>query len=539
MKNNIYILSISALLICESTLANKVAPCSPPTASSMLDINNVRTILQNGGDKFWGYSGNQPLAYEIPKGSGKTSAFGAGLWLSAVDAGSNLYTAGQTYRQAGLDFWPGTLNSMGETESIECREADKMYSVYGSEIVNAKIGKGIAYNISRWPSSHAPFFDANNDGIYDPSLGDYPVLDVNNPNLIPGQMIFWTINDKGDVHTAYPNPNRLGVEIHNTAYAFESKSSEVINNTTIYRYKIINKSNNTYTQFRVAEFADFDLGNYIDDYIGCDLSTNTAGKKRNLFYVYNGQLSDGDGTGSSYGTSPPAFGMCFLNTGKNANNVDLAMNSYMFFSNSGQPSINSDPRNYVELDRYIRGFWADGQDLTYGTPTGRGGTDPYKFAFPGDTDPSGKPNWVETDAPGDRRVVASISDRTFAPGEQMTVELAYIWARDLNGTNLTSLNKLRLSTDTLISAYTNNFVNFSTGINNKIKQEFIVYPNPVNDVIYIEADFKINLIQIYNMHGRLMKEIKNTNTRKIDLNDLAEGTYILKVNNSSKKIVKL
>lgn len=527
------------LTIADSFASSKTSNCNEPTASTQLDVNNVRALLMNGGDKFWDIFKSQSAGYEIPKGSGKTSSFTAAIWLSGVDAGANLYSAGQTYRQTGVDFWPGTLNAMGEIEARDCKEADKMYTVYGTEIVNAKIAKGIAYNVSRWPSAHAPFFDANSDGIYDPSLGDYPVLDVNNPSLIPGQMVFWTINDMGNAHTAYQNTNRLGVEIHNTAYAFESKSSEVINNSTIYRYKIINKSNNTYTQFRIAEFADFDLGDGSDDYIGCDLSTNTAGKKRNLFYTYNSDNNDGDGNGYSYGANPPAFGMCFLNTGKNSSNVDLAMNSYMFFTNAGQPGVNGDPRNPTELDRYIRGFWADGQDLTYGTPTGRGGVDPYKFAFPGDTDPGGKPNWVETDVPGDRRVVTSISDRTFAPGEQMTIEIAYVWARDLNGTNQTSLNKLRLSADTLISAYANNFVNFSTGIYNKNKQEFIVYPNPVNDVIYIEADFKINSIQIYNLQGRLMKEIKNTNTRKVELNDLAEGTYILKVNNSSKKIIKL
>ncbi len=526
--------------MCTNVFANNAsAPCAPPRATASLEVNNVRTLLLNGGDKFWDVFGTRNGAYEIPKNSGKNASFTAALWLSGVDAGGNLHSAGQTYRQTGIDFWPGSLNAMGEIEFRECKEGDKMYTVLGEEIVNAKIGKGIAYNVSRWPSSNAPFFDANNDGIYDPSLGDYPVLDANNPALIPGQMIFWTINDMGDNHSAFINPNRLGVEIHNTAYAFASNSSDAINNTTIYKYKIINKSNNTYTQFRMAEFADFDLGDVSDDYIGCDLSTNTAGKKRNLFYVYNGDNNDGDGTGYTYGANPPAFGMCFLNTGKNATGVDLEMNSYMFFTNAAIPGINSDPRNPTELDRYIRGFWADGQDLTYGTPTGRGGVDPYKFAFPGNTDPGGKPNWVETDVPGDRRVVTAIKDRTFAPGEQMTIEVAYVWARDLTGTNISSLEKLRLTTDTLITAYSNNFVNFSTGINNKYKQEFNVYPNPVNDVLFIDADFKINSIQIYNMSGKLIKEIKNTNTRKIDLNDLSEGTYILKVNNTSKKIIKL
>lgn len=527
------------LTIADSFASSKTSNCNEPTASTQLDVNNVRALLMNGGDKFWDIFKSQRAGYEIPKGSGKTACFASAIWLAGIDAGQNLYTAGQTYRQVGEDFWSGTLNNMGQTNLRDCDEANKMYSVYGSEIINTKNGKEISYNVSRWPSAHAPFFDANNDGIYDPSLGDYPVLDVNNPSLIPGQMVFWTINDMGNDHIAFINNNRLGVEIHNTAYAFESNNSEIINNSTIYRYKIINKSNNVYTDFRFGEFADFDLGSQDDDYIGCDLSTNVAGKKRNLFYVYNSDNNDGDGQNNSYGSQPPAFGMCFLNTGKNSNGTSLDMHSYIYVTPNKSQGLGGPPNEPRVLRWYLLGLFDDSTGMTYGTATGQGGTEPYKFIYPGDTDPNGKPMWVETGPKGDRKVIASIQSRTFEPGEQMVVEVAYLWARDPNGNHLGSLEKLRRSSDTVINAYSNNFMNFSTGISNLNKLTFNIYPNPLNNVAYIEADFKINLIQIYNMQGRLMKEIKNTNTRKIDLEELPEGNYIIKINNISKKFIKL
>lgn len=541
MKNFKYLYILASLLI--FNLANTFAnsDCNPPTASIQLDVNNVRALLMNGGDKFWDIFKTQSAGYEIPKGSGKNAIFASAIWISGVDAGNNLYTAAQTYRQRGLDFWPGSLDAMGEVKNIDCKESDKMYPVYGEEIVNAKIGKGIAYNVSRWPSAVADFYDANNDGIYDPSLGDYPMYDKNKPNLIPSQMIFWVINDKGNTHGAFVNTNRLGIEIQMTAFAFTS--TDDINNTTFYRYKIINKSSNTYTQFRFSEFADFDLGNPADDYVGCDLSNSLTvpSKKRNLFYTYNGDNNDEDGGAPGYGAAPPAAGVCFLNSGLDSAANPLPMNSFIFFTNASVPGVNGDPIDYIQLDRYIRGFWADGQPLTYGTPDGRGGVDPYKFAFPGDTDPSGKPNWVETNAPGDRRSVASISPKKMEPGQQMTIELAYVWAKDSSAQsdNYTSVAKLKSATDVVIQAYQNDFASYTTNINTKKKEYFSVYPNPAKDVLNIQADFKISEIIIYDLNGRIIKRITKTNTRKIDIDDLPNGTYIIKINDAVQRFVKL
>ncbi len=540
MKKYIQILSIIALIGVTNTsvIAND---CNPPTASIDLDVNNVRAKLLNGGDKFWDIFGSSNSAYEIPKGSNKYSMFASAIWIAALDQGGNLYTAAQTYRQRGNDFWPGELNALGETQNIDCREGDKMYSVYGTEVVNAKIGKGIAYNVSRWPAHIADFYDANNDGIYDPSLGDYPLLDKNKPNLIPGQMVFWTINDKGNVHAAIPNNLSMGLEIQITAYAFPSNSSNAINNSTFYKYKIINKSATNYTDFHVAEFGDSDLGNPQDDYVGCDLSTNSSGKKRNLFYTYNGDAADEDGVAPGYGNNPPAIGICFLETGYDSAGSKLDMNSFIYFGNSAIPGVNADPRNPIELNRYVKGMWADGLAIQYGSADGRTGNDPYNFVFPGDSDPSGKPAWYESDLVGDRRMVAGIKPKKLASGEQMIVELSYVWAQDLSANPglRPSLELLRLTTDTVIEAYASNFSNFSTNIKHKKNSTFKVFPNPSKEVLHIDFEGRITSIVIYDISGKLIKSIRNTNTRKIDISDLENGTYIININESAVRFVKM
>jgi hypothetical protein len=531
MKKELYKIVMTLALVLSMGYASAIGNCGQPTASVNLEINNVRAKLLNGGDMFWDVLGNSSAAYEIPKNSGRKSNFTAALWLSARDAGANLYTAGQTYRQRGQDFWPGALNTMGEIDTVDCDDWNEMFSVTGREINDSKSGKGISYDISRWPSSHAPFFDANSDGIYDPSLGDYPILDASKPNLVPGQLVYWVYNDKGNTHTAYSGASAIGIEIQAFAYAFASNTSNAINNSTMYRYKITNKSNVSYTEFRAGLFNDFDLGNADDDYVGCDLSTNINGKKRNLFYVYNSNNNDGDGATAGYGVAPPAFGVTILNP--------TTMGSHMVFTNTGASGVNSDPLNATELDRYLKGIWADGQNLTYGTPSGRGGTDPCFFQFPGTTDPNGRPNWVETNPAGDRRSISSTAPRSLAPGEVMEIDFAYVWARDTPGTNLTSLEKLKVTTDTIINEYQTLFSGFSTGINSINKKEIRVYPNPASEYIVIEGISMIRKISIYNSQGKLVKMILKPTSNKISVEGLPQGTYYLSADGLSSKFIKL
>ena len=70
--------------------------CLPPSASSQLDINNVRALLHNGGDMWWDLVGNP--RYEVPKGSNRHSMFASSLWIGGLDDAGQLRVAAQTYR---------------------------------------------------------------------------------------------------------------------------------------------------------------------------------------------------------------------------------------------------------------------------------------------------------------------------------------------------------------------------------------------------------------------------------------------------------
>lgn len=78
---------------------------------------------------------------------------------------------------------------------------------------------------------------------------------------------------------------------------------------------------------------------------------------------------------------------------------------------------------------------------------------------------------------------------------------------------------------------------------NTIDKSISIYPNPANSVVTIASDGVIQLIQLYDVYGRLL-EINKTSIEKvsIDVSQRAEGTYFLKITSDKgqkvEKIVK-
>ena len=63
----------------------------------------------------------------------------------------------------------------------------------------------------------------------------------------------------------------------------------------------------------------------------------------------------------------------------------------------------------------------------------------------------------------------------------------------------------------------------------KIVDDLVIYPNPASSFISIKSNKNL-LIQIYNLHGKLLFE---NNLKVIDLSDLFSGTYIIKTTDSN------
>jgi hypothetical protein len=460
------------------------ASCTPATAKTDLEINNVRTTIMTGGDMWWDLNNAK---YEVPKGSKAHSVFAGALWIGGLDAGGQLKVAAMTYRQTGNDFWPGPLDTT--TVSIDgavCNSYDRHWKITRKEVEDFyayTLGQGpsgytVPLVIQNWPGNGdaafgqgkylAPFVDVNGDGFYDYTAGDYPAFDVAgnlgcSKNQIYGdQCLWWVFNDKGNVHSE-SGAQAIGLEIHAQAFAFST--NDEINNMTFYSYKIINRStvamNNTY----FGQWTDADLGDYLDDYVGCDVA-------RGLGYTYNGDANDGASaqpTLGTYGANPPAIGMDFFegpiaDPGDGKDNdrdgtVDevgeqIIMSKFVYYNNDF--TIIGNPENATHFYNYLSGFWKDGSPLTYGG-NAYGGSLVCDFMFPGDTDPQGwgtnfqpQPAWDEAsvgNTPADRRMLQSAGPFTLQPGAINYITVGAVWARAASGGPAASVALMRVTDD--------------------------------------------------------------------------------------------
>ncbi len=495
-----------------------MAGCSPATSHADLDINNTKAMIHTGGDMWWDLIGSP--RYEIPKSSGCDAMFSGALWLGGKDVSGQLKVASQTYRNQGNDFWPGPLSTItAEVSPATCLKYDKLFKTTRDEVEEFSnwfnLGLTdpqkqqsdfpdyqIPQSILDWPAHGrsfdpynedfflAPFYDNNNDGIYNPLDGDYPGYDLKNEhdcsqkagNIYGDQNLWWVFNDKGNIHTQ-TGAASIGMEIRAQAFAFAT--NDEVNNMTFYNYELINRSTYTLTETYFGVFADADLGNFEDDLVGCDVM-------RGLGYCYNGDNVDEDqGGAKGYGSQPPAIGMDFFqgpfqdnddmdnNTGTGLNealngvgygdgikdNERFGMRRFIYFSRTGS-SWGTDPVIATDYYNYLRGIWKDGTKMTYGAD-GHGGTQEADFMFPDNTDPLAwgthgiqQQPWSETtemNKAGDRRFLHSAGPFTLQPGATNNITTGVVWARATAGGPWASVEALRKADDKTQAMFDNCF----------------------------------------------------------------------------------
>ncbi len=82
----------------------------------------------------------------------------------------------------------------------------------------------------------------------------------------------------------------------------------------------------------------------------------------------------------------------------------------------------------------------------------------------------------------------------------------------------------------------------NVGINKyDIKKIISIYPNPTNNKINIDGllNYENKLVSIYNVQGELILTIDLNKTKEINISELKNGVYILKIDDFIKRIVKI
>jgi hypothetical protein len=64
-----------------------------------------------------------------------------------------------------------------------------------------------------------------------------------------------------------------------------------------------------------------------------------------------------------------------------------------------------------------------------------------------------------------------------------------------------------------------------------------MYPNPLGKKLFVRGVSKGVLVSIFDMQGKLRKELAYT-AEGIDVTDLEAGTYLVKVNDKSYRVIK-
>lgn len=457
------------------------AGCSQPTDVKFLDVNNVRALIMNGSDMWWDRDLGNP-AYEVPynrtgTGTKKNALFAGALWVGGIDAGSGLLkVAAQTYRQnSEVDWWTGPVDKATvDITASECASWDKIWKVEKSQInkfraifaeANGdtnKIKQFIAAKltevpdvIKEWPASanldakgkggvplslsptrtYAPFEDQNGNGRYEWLGGDYP-------RIKGDQMLWWLFNDVGSVKTA---TNTVGIGLEVSASAFAFSTNDVLNEATFYEYNIINRGTSTLDSTYFSTWTDADLGDYQDDYVGCDVP-------RSLGILYNGDNYDGGEFG--YGNDIPMIGIDFFQGPKlrriGLPDSTLGMTAFTYFNNNNDPQLGN-PSQGTDFYNYMSGKLRNGIPFVK-TCSGTGTGTPFPFVFANEFRECNPCN----NAPFDRRFIHSSGPLTLFPGADNDIIIGAIWVPSVGG-GCASFGKIQAADDVAQSLFDNGF----------------------------------------------------------------------------------
>lgn len=495
-----------------------------------LDINNVKAKINSAGDLFWDFNSAQ---FTVPKNGTANTIFAGNLWIGGIDGGGQLHVAGQTYRQTGTDIFQGPVMNPSSYSSGQDALWNRVWKINRTTVDSFRLG---LYSVTPqiildWPGNGntslgqapilAPFYDGNNNGIYEPSLGDYP-------SMRGDQEVFFIYNDDRNSHTE-TGGQKMGVEIHGAAYAFKCSADSALYHTVFFHYDIFNRSQNNYDSVRVGSWNDFDLGDPMDDLIGCDSTLQT-------FYIYNGDNQDGTGGPGSYGQSPPAQGVTFLN---------YPMTSFMYYNNDW--SVTGNPSEASDYYGYMHSTWKDSTVVTFGG-NGYGGVTPANFMYSGN--PVSATGWNDPNGPADRRGIGATTIGLLGAGQMKSVDEAYVFGRNYSGSNLTSITNMKQRIQTIRGYYASGTTpcgSFSpTAVNETATNpgQMFVYPSPATEDLFIRFSSPVKVdYTIYDAMGQVVARGRISGANSVvPVGSLAGGIYILTVSDGervfSKKFVK-
>lgn len=259
------------------------------------------------------------------------------------------------------------------------------------------------------------------------------------------------MNDRGNEH-AGTGSLPVGLEIRGSAHAFDHPFFP--GHSTFFEYTMIYKNELPFEDAYFSFFAETELGDFSDDYVGSDSLLHMG-------YTYNS--SDVDGR---YGAGPPALGVTFLDTPlAEPDGLDNDRDGLVDEPEGEMIGVTSVMGGYVRISdkgsalaiyNFMQGKRHAGEPVYEGSigwaesnkpwPEGLP-MKPTRFVFSGD--PVTRSFWSEMNMDGlgtpsnngDRQFVTTTGPFTLAPGDTAQFKIGLIWARGDN--HLDSVARLR------------------------------------------------------------------------------------------------
>ena len=526
-------------------------------------------LLFNNGETFEG-------AFEAPKNAGLSTYYSYNFWVSGLLDGAP-YFYGTKFLQLsdGNRFGPIMDPEFYDTEP---EIWDRVWNVTREEIDNHiehynDPGYEMPEVIENWPAhgdvakgqaaSLAPFIDVNNNGEYEPSLGDYP-------EVLGDETIYVIYNGERNNDT----PESMGIETHVMVYVFNC--GDFIVSSAVFSYvKQYNRSIYNYENSYLGFFSDFDIGDPSDDMARTDVERSTV-------YGINGNSFDGPSSaGPGYGEFLPAQGATILRGVKqdddgvdNNNGIgenesvngmgysdEIIDNEYRGLDFSLKVTNNSgptgDPQTAFQFYNSMTGIWNDLTPQTYGGNGHLFSSIVSRYSYSENNPLNYGTAGVGTDSlewdnplPIDVRMIGSSGPFTFEAGTSRDMYMAYTFAREGIGSD-TSIAFMKGYIDEYLLYYQSNLEFCGSPIylgisDQKLEKKSItVYPNPfANEVSF---NYKGNdpkaFVTIYNMMGQEVfsqRAINGLNT--LNLDQIQGNSFILRLSDketiSTQKIIR-
>jgi hypothetical protein len=508
--------------------------------------NNISTWFQNTGTFNQDIRTTNTPGFEWPKGSSKFAIFTSGLSIGAIVDGQ-LRMSNASYNG---EYAPGYVF---DSSGVPLFKTDSRFRLYSVRIGDTPMNNPDVEAWKHMVPYGAPYDDINNNKKYDVGIDRPGVVDAS-------QTIFLCYTDADPSnHTSSEGfsggTKPLYAEVHMTAWGYDAAP---LSDMQFLRFNVVNKSNAVWDSTYFGFFADPDLGNATDDFIGCDTTLQ-------MIYCYNANDTD-----AVYGVRPPAVGQTLLRGAINKRAIPpdtLHMTTGTRVNKHG--ICDHSPSSYpYGAYNYFKGFKLDG------TPWLNPFTNPLqttKFTFTGN--PEDSSGWtekkgnilncggsltgnIEPSYPGDKRMLMSTGgdELSMQHGDSQKIVLGQVIAR--GSSNLNSVTKLKelaslsrrfyylIEDDTEVTYVEPPYI----PVNYSLKQN---YPNPFNPVTTIRYEMKKLWrvkIQIYDTRGELIKTLVNEEKQqgvyeiKFDASNLPSGIYFIKMTSGggfedSKKMV--